>query len=273
MPPKKQKVIGPSGRPIIVGGATWEKLTKAQQKLASEGGFESKAATSTKKVAAKKPVVKKEATVKKAPAAKKPAVKKETVKKAPAKKPAVKKPLPKTPEKKKKALPAPPVPRREPCNTPLGCSAEFKNSMFNPTKYWLLTGYLSDCSSIEVDSFEARDHEEVLDRVARLTGADLPKAVSPKERADAVLMLMFGTQLEGLDVMLVFSNPSTDEVMKLLGREGKEARSEPVPKVLSPTKVKTPSPAKGGGGFWGGLGAFLRGPQLTEEELEERPFI
>jgi len=265
MSSKVERVVGPSGKSIKVGGPTWSKLTKAQQKKAMEGGFkkttEEKPKVAKKapaKKAAKKPKAEKpvEAEVKKSPPKKKVVKKPKTPTKktelpawgeallkreAQKKKPLPKKPLPKTPKPKtpvKKELP------EKPCKSEIECSPIFQKSKKNKTGYWFITGDLNDCASIQVDKFEASNHNEAMDRALRLMGDEDFSKMLGEDAGSWFAYFLNGFFYEGANRMLVFSTPETDQVMKLLAREGRHARGESVPKSLTPTKTATPTPVE-----------------------------
>jgi len=271
MSSKVERVVGPSGKSIKVGGPTWSKLTKAQQKKAMAGGFK-KPVDEKPKVAKKavKAEVKKSPPKKKAPAKKKPteweeakksvAEKKTKAKKTPTKKtelPAWGETLLKREAQKKKPLPKKPLPKtlkakapvkkdlpEKPCKSEIECSPVFQKSKKNKTGYWFITGDLNDCSSIQVDRFEASNHNDAMDRALRLMGDEDFSKMLGVDAGSWLAYFLNGFFYQGVNRMLIFSTPETDQIMKLLAREGRHARGESIPKTLTPTKTATPTPGE-----------------------------
>jgi len=234
-------IKGPTGHRIKIGGPTWIKLSKTQQDaLVKASKIPVKKAAAKKEV--KKAPVKK--TVKKVPAKKevKKAPVKKAVKKVPVRKTVKKVEAPSTSAKKLPTVPKKKIPQK-PCKSELECSAVFEKSKFHETSYWLLTGDFGDCTSLKVQSFKAGSHQKAIEHILKVANAESLLDLIQEDYSFWIARFLAGTKQGDMNLMLVFDTPESREVMKLLAREGLEAKGKPVPAALTPSKIPLPSPS------------------------------
>lgn len=228
-------IKGPTGHRIKVGGPTWIKLSKTKQDALIK-------ASETSKVPVKKAPVKK--TVKKAPVKKevKKVPVKKTVKKVPVRKTVKKVEAPSTTVKNLPKVPKKKIPQK-PCKSELECSVVFEKSKFHEASYWLLTGDFSDCTSLKVQSFKAGSHQKAIEHILKVANAESLLDLIQEDYSFWIARFLAGTKQGDMNLMLVFDTPESREVMKLLAREGLEAKGKPVPAALTPSKIPLPSPS------------------------------